>query len=842
MPRPNSLNFIMLFAIFLVACGTPVPNGISASDPNRLIYHPIQNQELFSDEIAIYAVDSASDADIQNIVNKFNGSVVGKLHEIQLYQIRFENIANDYHLIDSIVERVKSSPFVKHAFYNTIYETARIPQDWNGINVINNINWAQTAINLPDAWSQVYDPAIIGALVSASGAQTSQIAVIDAAFDIDNNDLRNVSVVESIGGSNNLSDCKSINTSHGNSVAALIGANGNSGTEISGVNWTAKMHLYPLFRKDIGKQEWCSITPSGKTASAKFMAMEAFISASSLASANSPVVINYSFGVDWTCNNTCSPDPAVLMLQQADALRRDRDDWFPVGNFLQQRNVLVVAAAGNNSDIPAGRLIDAKYSGGIAALAADFQNIIVVASLGNAGFSYDKNMNNDYSTWLNGNTANQYKLSGYSSVGDLISIAAPGASIATIDLKDRIVNEMGTSFSAPLVSGVASLIWYINPKLSPSTVKNILIESAKSGIFAKQVVDITGKRYNYPVLDADEAVREAIKTINISPACTDNCNGHGVCTSGKCVCKTGYMGAGCRDCAVGYSGYPTCASDCGVMPQISWVKKANPPGVISDYVPVSVIYQGKLHIFKGDLHYGYDPTTDVWSGFSNIPYPYSVDDGVASVVNGKIYTMSAGLRVPLGTRYTLLWNELSDSWTQLDTRLGAQRFPAYSYLNNEIIVAGSYSDKGDDGAANAYNPAMNTWRALAPIPNPPGMSTLAFGSYGGSLFIFGGLPNRNLVQAYDPLANKWTSRQPAPIARDSARGFVSNQQLWIVGGWDPKAGNQDTIWIYDILRDKWCSGPSLPTKSADGPIMEQINGKLYLIGSWPPDMWQGTLQ
>lgn len=42
------------------------------------------------------------------------------------------------------------------------------------------------------------------------------------------------------------------------------------------------------------------------------------------------------------------------------------------------------------------------------------------------------------------------------------------------------------------------------------------------------------------------------------PCGGNDCNGHGTCSLGVCVCDPGYSGTSCNQCASGYGGYPTC--------------------------------------------------------------------------------------------------------------------------------------------------------------------------------------------------------------------------------------------------------------------------------------------
>ncbi|MFQ5748489.1 MAG: S8 family serine peptidase [Planctomycetota bacterium] len=64
-----------------------------------------------------------------------------------------------------------------------------------------------------------------------------------------------------------------------------------------------------------------------------------------------------------------------------------------------------------------------------------------------------------------------------SNYGTPIDVTAPGVGIWTTKKGGGIVSQTGTSFAAPLVNGVAAMIWAMNPALSPVEVKGILYAS-----------------------------------------------------------------------------------------------------------------------------------------------------------------------------------------------------------------------------------------------------------------------------------------------------------------------------------------------------------------------------
>ena len=71
------------------------------------------------------------------------------------------------------------------------------------------------------------------------------------------------------------------------------------------------------------------------------------------------------------------------------------------------------------------------------------------------------------------------RIESYSTLGDHVSIVAPGASVYTTSLYSGYASVTGTSFAAPQVAGTAALIWSVAPNISSSDVRQILFQSAQ---------------------------------------------------------------------------------------------------------------------------------------------------------------------------------------------------------------------------------------------------------------------------------------------------------------------------------------------------------------------------
>lgn len=127
---------------------------------------------------------------------------------------------------------------------------------------------------------------------------------------------------------------------------------------------------------------------------------------------------------------------------------------------------------------------------------AEKHNVLLVHSAGNDSEDLDKNitfpndLNYDETTEIGDNFINVGSItqnfgtglvSEFSNYGKQnVDLFAPGEDIYTTGAGNRYKFESGTSFSAPMVSGTAALIWMYYPNLNVKEVKQIILDSGTS--------------------------------------------------------------------------------------------------------------------------------------------------------------------------------------------------------------------------------------------------------------------------------------------------------------------------------------------------------------------------
>ena len=167
---------------------------------------------------------------------------------------------------------------------------------------------------------------------------------------------------------------------------------------------------------------------------------------------------------------------------------------------------------------------------------------------------------------------------------------------------------------------------------------------------------------------------------------------------------------------------------------------------------------------------------------------------------------------------------------------------AAALLNGEILVLGGEDSQGQALAtADAYDLRFNSWRSLAPLPEP--LANLTAAALGSRVYVAGGsapvagaeqeFAISDRVYALDPSQDAWQEigLLPSPLA--GAVMVSSGNSLYVLGGWDGTAMH-DEVWrtqpgLEGSLR--WELVTRLNTPSAF--LGAAIGGnKLYAIGGY----------
>lgn len=428
--------------------------------------------------IKITFASNTTEEQREEIIKSINGEIVGSINTIKQYQVQIE--PHTLNELKSICEDLENKEAVLLATYDSVIEledsSIYIPNDpWTTEDDVQLLdeqnpsgnNWWIEATQLASAWQ--YDKYF----------NDIEIGIVDNGVDTEHEDL-NINFISNKYKNINTKDYSKGGHSHGTHVAGIISAKHNNEKGINGVVSQEHLKLYSI-DYNTGQITWFISHMLSSTYEDTLVSyVESGIK-----------IINYS--LNGVANGVAVPRQKILeelTLEMAQLISQDFD-------------FLIVNSAGNSG-------IDATKNGPLAMISEDtytqkakndtgvpfsaiYDRIIIV---GNAMQANDK-----------------YILNESSNFGTRIDITAPGTDIYSTINDDKYKTKTGTSMSAPIVSGIAGLVWSINPNLTGAEVKDIVCNSVNTDIFVYNNPTTTSLHNTYKLINAKLAVEESLSRI-----------------------------------------------------------------------------------------------------------------------------------------------------------------------------------------------------------------------------------------------------------------------------------------------------------------------------------------
>lgn len=215
---------------------------------------------------------------------------------------------------------------------------------------------------------------------------------------------------------------------------------------------------------------------------------------------------------------------------------------------------------------------------------------------------------------------------------------------------------------------------------------------------------------------------------------------------------------------------------------------------------------------------------------------------VAGVINGKLYVVGGSTGSgTIGTGSTTMlemYDPVTNVWTTKASALSSRAAASGGVIDGKLYVAGGCI--GSDcriGVVNtleAYDPVANTWTTLAPMPTR--RYNAAAGVVNGRLYLAGGGSDcppcgaLNVVESYDPVSNTWRSEPSMPLTLANTAGAAINDVLYVVGGYDWTTGVSNATLAFDPVMNSWTTRATMPTPRHTAGSVTSLNGLMYVIG------------
>lgn len=423
--------------------------------------------------LLVYFEPDTDEAARNNILRAVNGRRVGYDNGIHMWQV--EVASSSIEDLQTMADRLMLEDGVSYATFN-LAEPAKsmlIPNDpwynngspaWNELNP-NGGNWSVEAIQALSAWDYQHMYTRI------------RVGIVDDGFQTDHPDLTGKILFPDAqsAADNKVSD-------HGSHVAGIIGAIPNNGIGVTGILWDTMMYCF----------NWD--TPLSTDAT-----IYSGLSKTVQAGAK---VVNFSLGSYYDLSQYGPPSSNTYVksyaTQSGVAMKTLLDGGY---------EFIVVQSAGNGQN---GYAQDAIYNGYFCSV-----------TFTNLPGSYSSEMR----TKINERIlivgaaqrvgALQFQQAQFSNGGAQVDICAPGYDVYSCYGNSSYWYMSGTSMSAPVAAGVAALTWSVNPSLTGSQVRAILIDPNNTPYV---VADNTSSYHpptdTYRMVNAKLSVEAAAATMN----------------------------------------------------------------------------------------------------------------------------------------------------------------------------------------------------------------------------------------------------------------------------------------------------------------------------------------
>ena len=232
--------------------------------------------------------------------------------------------------------------------------------------------------------------------------------------------------------------------------------------------------------------------------------------------------------------------------------------------------------------------------------------------------------------------------------------------------------------------------------------------------------------------------------------------------------------------------------------------------------------------------YEYDPQANRWQTVAQMPTPRGAS-GVA-VIGSRIY-VAGGLAQSGSVASFEAFDTATRQWTRLpDMPTARDHLTAQAARGKFYAIAGRAAQQFT--ANEEYDPATNMWTARAPIPTSRG--GLGSGIIGGRIQVFGGEGSSGTPEGtyrqneeFDPATNTWRALAPMPTPRHGLYGATVDGRIFTPSG-GPREGAS-----FSDVHEAFYLPPSPPAVAGAAGMVNAASGVVGALTPGAAVSWLG---
>lgn len=214
-------------------------------------------------------------------------------------------------------------------------------------------------------------------------------------------------------------------------------------------------------------------------------------------------------------------------------------------------------------------------------------------------------------------------------------------------------------------------------------------------------------------------------------------------------------------------------------------------------------FVGKYPGTSTDKFWKYDVTNNLWSEGPLLPDKRGAGalvflERALHYFGGVMKNADGAYEKDYGDHWVLQLDNPNPTWKSAAPLPNPRNHMGGATAGGKIYAVGGQhlwdQLSGNQSSVHVYNPAIDTWKEVAPLPVPKGHVTANVLERNGRVIVISGIANGDgsrcpgcgevvaTIEEYDPATDTWTVLTPLPKPRQSPVSGIIGDQLIVAGG------------------------------------------------------------